>query len=106
LSFRISLSPCCTNGFTLLIDIKTEGEPTYKALAEVLSKYAEILTAICDGKAYPGAVTAVVSGNRPKEYMLAEKVLYADYDGCMPDLTSDTPAAFMPLLSVPNCATL
>jgi Glycerophosphoryl diester phosphodiesterase family len=88
-----------SEGFTLLIDIKTEGEPTYKALAEVLSKYAEILTVVRDGKAQPGAVTAVVSGNRPREYMLAEKVRYAGYDGRMPDLTSDTPAAFMPLLS-------
>ncbi|MBL0408229.1 phosphatidylinositol-specific phospholipase C/glycerophosphodiester phosphodiesterase family protein [Microvirga aerilata] len=88
-----------TQGFTLLIDIKTEGEPTYKALAEVLSKYPDILTVVRDGKVQPGAVTAVVSGNRPREYMLSEKVRYAGYDGRMPDLTSDTPAAFMPLLS-------
>lgn len=86
-------------GFTLLIDIKTDGEPTYKALAEVLSKYTDILTVARDGQVQPGAVTAVVSGNRPKEYMLTEKVRYAGYDGRMLDLTSDTPAAFMPLLS-------
>lgn len=88
-----------TEGFTLLIDIKTEGEPTYKALAEVLSKYADILTVVRDGKVQAGAVTAVVSGNRPKDYMLSEKVRYAGYDGRMPDLTSDMPASFMPLLS-------
>lgn len=88
-----------TQGFTLLIDIKTEGEPTYKALAEVLSKYPDLLTVVRDGKVQPGAVTAVVSGNRPREYMLSEKVRYAGYDGRMPDLTSDTQAAFMPLLS-------
>ena len=85
--------------FTLLIDIKTEGEPTYKALAEVLSKYADILTVVRDGKVQAGAVTAVVSGNRPKDDMLSEKVRYAGYDGRMPDLTSDMPASFMPLLS-------
>jgi len=88
-----------SEGFTLLIDIKTEGEPTYKALAEVLSKYADILTVVRDGKVQAGAVTAVVSGNRPKDYMLSEKVRYAGYDGRMPDLTSDMPASFMPLLS-------
>ncbi|WP_262273614.1 phosphatidylinositol-specific phospholipase C/glycerophosphodiester phosphodiesterase family protein [Microvirga yunnanensis] len=85
--------------FTLLIDVKTEGEPTYKALAEVLAKYAGILTVVRDGKVQAGAVTAVVSGNRPKDYMLSEKVRYAGYDGRMPDLTSDMPASFMPLLS-------
>ena len=88
-----------SDGFTLLIDIKTEGEPTYKALAEVLSKYADILTVVRDGKVQAGAVTAVVSGNRPKDYMLSEKVRFAGYDGRMPDLTSDMPASFMPLLS-------
>src|ERR687898_3160750 len=56
-----------SDGFTLLIDIKTEGEPTYKALAEVLSKYADVLTVVRDGKVQTGAVTAVVSGNRPKD---------------------------------------
>ncbi|WP_262030745.1 phosphatidylinositol-specific phospholipase C/glycerophosphodiester phosphodiesterase family protein [Microvirga sp. Mcv34] len=88
-----------SEGFTLLIDIKTEGELTYKALAEVLSKYADILTVVRDGKVQAGAVTAVVSGNRPKDHMLSEKVRYAGYDGRMPDLTSDMPASFMPLLS-------
>jgi glycerophosphoryl diester phosphodiesterase len=85
--------------FTLLIDIKTEGEPTYKALTETLSKYADILTVVRDSKVQPGAVTAVVSGNRPKEYMRAEQVRYAGYGGRMPDLNSDVPASFMPLLS-------
>lgn len=88
-----------SDGFTLLIDIKTEGEPTYKALAEVLSRYADILTVVRDGKVQAGAVTAVVSGNRPKDYMLSEKVRFAGYDGRMSDLTSDMPASFMPLLS-------
>jgi hypothetical protein len=88
-----------SEGFTLLIDIKTDGEPTYKALAEVLSKYADILTVVRDGKVQSGAVTAVVSGNRPKDYMLSEKVRFAGYDGRTPDLASDMPASFMPLLS-------
>jgi hypothetical protein len=88
-----------SEGFTLLIDIKTEGEPTYKALAEVLSKYADILTVVRDRNVQTGAVTAVVSGNRPKDYMLSEKVRFAGYDGRMPDLASDMPASFMPLLS-------
>ena len=88
-----------SEGFTLLIDLKTEGEPTYKALAEVLSKYPDILTVVRDGKVQAGAITAVVSGNRPKDYMLSEKVRFAGYDGRMPDLTSDMPASFMPLLS-------
>jgi hypothetical protein len=88
-----------SEGFTLLIDIKTDGEPTYKALAEALSKYADILTVVRDEKVQSGAVTAVVSGNHPKDYMLSEKVRFAGYDGRMPDLASDMPASFMPLLS-------
>ena len=88
-----------SKGFILMVDLKTEGEPTYRALAEVLAKYANILTITRDGKVQLGAVTVIVSGNRPREYMLSEKARYAGYDGRISDLVSDTPAAFMPLLS-------
>jgi glycerophosphoryl diester phosphodiesterase len=83
----------------LLIDIKSDGEATYRALSKVLAGYAGILTRVQDGKRVPGAVTAIVSGNRPRTTMEAEDPRYAFYDGRLTDLESDISADFMPLVS-------
>ena len=85
----------------LLIDIKTEGDATYRALREVLGDYAEILTAFTPTSVEPGAVTAIISGNRPRALMEAEELRYAAYDGRLSDLVAATPSppSFMPLVS-------
>ena len=85
----------------LLIDIKTEGEATYRALGEVLRDYAEILTAFTPTSAEPGAVTVIISGNRPRALMEAEGLRYAAYDGRLSDLAAadPSPPSFMPLVS-------
>ena len=51
--------------FHLLIDLKTAGEPTYAALDKVLSQYADMLSAVKDGKLEPKAVNISISGDRP-----------------------------------------
>ncbi|WOI57997.1 phosphatidylinositol-specific phospholipase C/glycerophosphodiester phosphodiesterase family protein (plasmid) [Palleronia sp. LCG004] len=83
----------------LLIDIKSDGAETYEVLSSVLEGYSDMLTTYRDGSMEPGAVTAVISGNRPREMMMDQDVRHAGYDGRMDDLESDTPASFMPLLS-------
>ena len=67
--------------FTLLIDIKTAGEPTYRALNELLSEYREILSYFDQGEWQPGAVTAIVSGNRPIELITQTSPRFAGIDG-------------------------
>src|SRR5688572_26978052 len=57
---------------TLLVDIKSEAEPTYKALEGVLQKFAPILTRFRSGKIETNAVTVILSGNRPRERLLAQ----------------------------------
>ncbi|SES19347.1 hypothetical protein SAMN04490244_1079 [Tranquillimonas rosea] len=84
---------------TLLIDIKSDGPETYQVLSDVLAEYSDILTVFEGEEVEPGAVTAVISGNRPRDMMQEQDVRYAGYDGRMSDLESDTPASFMPLLS-------
>jgi len=85
--------------FTLLIDIKSEAEPTYKALHEELAEYDEIFTKFGPRGVKDGAVTAIVSGNRPKAYMQSQRVRYAAYDGRLSDLGVDTNQTFTPLIS-------
>lgn len=97
-SHRGSIYPTAAP-LTLLIDIKTDGETTYRALDEVLTAYDDLLTTFRDGRVEPEAVTAIVSGNRPRATMQAQALRHAGYDGRMPDLGQGASATFMPLIS-------
>lgn len=83
----------------LLIDIKSEAEPTYKAVHLALAKYHRIFTKFVDGSAFESAVTATISGNRPREYMAAQRIRFAGYDGRASDLGDGGSAEFIPLIS-------
>ncbi|QDV65223.1 phosphatidylinositol-specific phospholipase C/glycerophosphodiester phosphodiesterase family protein [Crateriforma conspicua] len=85
--------------FILLVDIKDDGETTYAALHELLSEYASMLTHVKDGKQVSGAISVVISGNRPIEMMSEQSTRYAGIDGRLSDLDSDMPAHLMPMIS-------
>jgi hypothetical protein len=89
--------------FWLLIDVKTDAEPTYAALHAVLARYAErypaLLTTIDSNKVAVKAITVVVSGNMAKEAMAKQARRYAGYDGRAPDVDSEVPANLMPWVS-------
>lgn len=85
--------------FTLLIDQKTEAESTYRVLRVLLERYAEMLTADEKGKAKPGAVRVVMSGNRPWDLVLAEESRLVGIDARPDDLDRDLPAGLIPLMS-------
>lgn len=86
--------------FLLLVDIKTDALTTYPVLAAVLAKYAAMLTTVERGQHRAGAVTVVVSGNRPAvEELVQADVRYAGLDGRPADLESDAPAHLMPMIS-------
>lgn len=85
--------------FQLLIDIKSDAEPTYAVLSRTLAEYGDIITVVREGRVLPKAVEVVVSGNRPIGTMTAQRVRYAGIDGRMSDVASDLPVHLMPLLS-------
>jgi hypothetical protein len=85
--------------FTLLIDIKSDAVPTYLALHEELEDYEGMLTNFGPRGVRDGAVTAIVSGNRPREHMQQQRVRYAAYDGRLSDLGVATDQTFVPLIS-------
>ncbi len=85
--------------FVLLVDIKEAGEKTYQALHTLLARYNDILTRVEDGQVTPGAVTVIVSGDRPVELMTGQETRYAGIDGRLGDLDSDLPAHLLPLIS-------
>lgn len=82
-------------GFQLLIDIKTEGESTYAALDALLRapRYAFLWTTYRYGHVRARAVTAVVSGNRPRDTMAAQRTRVAFYDGRIADDTDLGPGS-------------
>ncbi|NET14994.1 MAG: hypothetical protein F6K08_20260, partial [Okeania sp. SIO1H6] len=93
---------------TLLIDIKSEGLSTYQRLHEVLTEYQEespgLFTTYTQDEmgnytVTPGAVTPIISGDRPREFMESQEVRYAGYDGRKSDIGTDADPGFMPLIS-------
>jgi glycerophosphoryl diester phosphodiesterase family protein len=90
--------------FQLLIDIKTDGESTYAALDTLLRdpRYRFLWTSYRYGHVRHGAVTAVVSGNRPRATMAAQPTRVAFYDGRIANTTDLGPgsdARLTPLVS-------
>jgi hypothetical protein len=85
--------------FTLLVDIKSDGEETYVALDRVLAGYREMLTLVDQGVVETKAVTVIISGNRAWERISADPTRYAGVDGRLSDLGSDRPSHLMPLVS-------
>ncbi|GGE28169.1 hypothetical protein GCM10011571_32840 [Marinithermofilum abyssi] len=98
-SNRGSVYPGYKHDFLLWIDIKTEGESTYRALHQELREYQNMLTVFGPDGVKKGAVTCIVSGNRPRELMESQRIRYAGYDGRMSDLGSGASNRFMPIIS-------
>src|SRR5690606_26538592 len=84
---------------TLLIDIKSDGAETYMELHKLLEKYANMLTVVEDKKLREGAVTVIISGNRPAKEIAATEKRYAGIDGRVSDLDSDAASDLIPLIS-------
>ncbi|WP_162794845.1 phosphatidylinositol-specific phospholipase C/glycerophosphodiester phosphodiesterase family protein [Nonomuraea lactucae] len=84
--------------FQLLVDIKNNGAATYTELHRVLRAYRKMLTTYQKGRVKPGAVTVVISGDRPRDLMAAQRERYAFYDGRPPDLGLGG-ASLIPLIS-------
>lgn len=84
---------------TLLVDLKANGEATYRALAKTLARYDDIITVVRDGGLEQKPVTVIVSGERPRETIAAEKIRYVGIDGRLGDLDSKLPSHLLPLIS-------
>lgn len=87
---------------TLLVDVKSGSRRTWAALAKVLTRYRDMLTTFTPTAVTPGAVTVVVSGNRPSELLTADGERLAALDGRLADLepAQPAPAARIPMVSV------
>lgn len=87
--------------FVLLVDIKADAAAVYHQLREELAAFAPMLTRFVEGRVEPGAVTVLLSGDRPRERVAAESVRLCALDGRLADLAAAVPppVALMPWIS-------
>jgi hypothetical protein len=84
---------------TLLIDIKADAELAYARLRELLAGYRDMLTAFGPGRTRAGAVTVILSGDRPWNTLEKETERLAALDGRLADLDRDWQPDLVPLIS-------
>lgn len=95
-----SVHPHHRQPLQLLIDIKADGVAAYRELDRQLARYRTLFTRYHHGRVRPGAVTAVISGDRAaRAPMEAQRTRLAFYDGRLDDLGTASPASFIPLVS-------
>jgi hypothetical protein len=83
----------------LLIDIKGEAVPTYQALEKQLERYQPMLTVFEADKITINAVTIILSGNRPRDYVAKQSMRWVAIDGRLADLAENPPRSLVPLIS-------
>lgn len=86
-------------GFHLLIDFKSDGAATWAVLRPELERYREMLTVFRDGGTEDRAVTIVLSGNSPREWLAKEPLRRAGIDGRLPDLETNPSPHLVPWIS-------
>jgi Glycerophosphoryl diester phosphodiesterase family len=94
-----TLLPGYHRSLQLLVDVKSDAEPSYLALHALLTRYRELLTRFTRSATQPGALRVVVSGNRARELIAQQTLRYAAYDGRSEELEARVNTAFMPLVS-------
>jgi len=85
--------------FLLLIDVKSEAEPTYAALETVLTNYSAMLTWFSKSEIQTNAIRIVLSGNRATEMVSRQATRLVAIDGRLPDLEKNPPVPLIPLVS-------
>lgn len=87
------------NPLILLVDVKSEAVETYRVLAGVLERYADLLTEFRGNHTEVRAVTVIVSGNRDRAALAGEARRHAAMDGRIEDLGGAAAVALIPLVS-------
>ena len=88
------------NSIYLLVDVKTNALKTYKILKNILKNYKPMLTYVAADSVFEGAVTIVLSGNRPPiNYFDDYKYRNVFIDGRLDNIGQGISYKIMPLIS-------
>lgn len=83
----------------LLVDLKADGLAAYRELERQLRPYRPMLTRWVEDREIPGAVTVLLSGDRPVAALAVQSERWASLDGRLEDLDKNPPAGLVPLVS-------
>ena len=83
----------------LMIDFKTDADSTYRVLRPIIGLYSEMLTRWSGGSKTTGAVTIIISGNRPIALAEMESSRLIGIDGRADDLHKNVSADLFPWIS-------
>jgi hypothetical protein len=85
---------------TLMIDIKSDPEKTYRSLAILLQKHKSLLSYYENGTLYKRAVTIVITGNKPVRTIKSQYCRYVFIDEDLIQMAKETnPANLFPIAS-------
>ncbi|MBO0889517.1 MAG: hypothetical protein J2P14_01300, partial [Acidothermales bacterium] len=85
--------------FQLLVDLKHAHPDLYPAVEDALRQFPGLVSSWQDRELTEGAVTAVLSGDRPRTAMTSRPTRHTSYDGRLADLGGGLHHTFMPLVS-------
>jgi hypothetical protein len=85
--------------FTLLIDLKSPPQPTYRALRGVLEHYPGMLTRWRGGVRIDGPVTVILTGRSARRAVAAEAERLVACDGGLSDLQGNPSPELIPQIS-------
>lgn len=94
-----SILPQFKTPIQLMIDIKTDGRTTYQQLLKTLIPYQSMLTNWQGEQRKNGAVTIMISGNRPMEEISKEHHRIVCVDGRLKDIGKGFSNELMPMIS-------
>lgn len=83
----------------LLVDVKSDADPTCAAVERELEAYASLFTQFDEPEVKPGAVTVVLSGNVSRLRLSRAGPRLAACDGRPSDLLQNPPLSAVPLIS-------
>ncbi len=85
----------------LLVDIKSSPNETYEVLNNLLNDYKPMLSHMAKDSFVQGAVTIILSGNRPViKYLERSRERYVFIDGRLADLGKSISRNMMPIISI------
>jgi hypothetical protein len=85
--------------FSLLVDIKTAGTPTLKALLKILDRYESMLTRFDGERLETRAVQVIVTGKRDRTTLAKSLPRLAFIDGRIGDFSKEIDPNLTPLIS-------
>jgi len=87
--------------FTLLVDIKADGQKAYAILRRRLQRYRAMLTRYARGKTRVGGVRVILSGDRPIDAVTQREERLVALAGRLADLERNPDPHLYPLISAP-----